>query len=135
MGDEGKRSWFGLRVDEHDVGEARFESQSADSSGTLDGAAELAAVQRSEEDVVGRDGCGQPWIVGEMPVEVAAYGHEAARAVIDESVGERGAFVGVVAKRHQLFELIDDEWTRRPSGEQRHWVLPRGYERGVEEPG
>ena len=77
--------------------------------GAFDGAAELVVVEWSEQDVVGGDGGGEPRVVGEMPVEVGAYGDEATRAVLDESVGEGGAFVPVVAQREELFELVDDE--------------------------
>ena len=84
-----------------------------------------SVVERAEQQVIGRDRRGQPGEVGEMPVQVGAHGHEAAGGMVDESIGERDAFVGVVAEGEELFELIDDERARR----QRRPVRPSGGRR------
>jgi hypothetical protein len=110
MGHQGQHAGLGLRVGQDHLGEAGFERQPPDLRGLLDGATKLVAAQRSEKDVVGRDLGPEAWHVGEASIEVGAHRDQASCGVLDDSIGERGPFVGVVTEREDLLELVNDQW-------------------------
>ena len=110
-----ERKGTGLTLDlgdEH-VHEAALDAQSGGPRRLGDRAAKLVRRHRAEQDLVPRDGFGQPGVGGAASVEVRPQRDRYGLFAREQAVDEARAQLVVVAEREDLLELVDDQ---QPAG-------------------
>lgn len=123
MGQQGQGPGLPGQVLHDHIGETRFQPETGDTGGPLDGRGHLLVGHRAHQCGTGLDQRRQPAVGAAVAVEVAADGEHHRRDAtgdrrgVDERVDELPALPLVAAQREELLELVDHHHDPRPAGQ------------------